>query len=194
MVDLVVLRPEADLQQVIAEAVVRADLQQVIAVAAGADLQQVTAEAAGADLLQVTAAAEGADLLPGTAAAAGADLLQVTAAAAGADLRLVTAAEHQQVHLLEASQEASFFLLPKLDWVQPVVVDQEQVPWDSGAVRQDPPDLELDLVSVRLAPVPDCNSVDQVLRVDQGEALRDSDKAQVARGLAAVHPFRISSR
>ena len=75
-----------------------------------------------------------------------------------------------------------------------MVVDQEQVPWDSEAVRQDPPDLERDLVSVRLAPVPDCNSVDQVLRVDQGEALRDSDKAQVARGLAAVHPFRISSR
>ena len=44
-----------------------------------------------------------------------ADLQQVTAAAAGADLQQVTAAEHRQVHLPEASQEASFFLLPKLD-------------------------------------------------------------------------------
>jgi hypothetical protein len=69
----------------------------------------------GADLQQVTAAAAGADLQQVTAAAAGVDLQLVTAAAAGADLQLGTAAEHQQVHLLEASQEASFFLLPKLD-------------------------------------------------------------------------------
>jgi len=131
------------------------------------------------------------DLRQDTAAAVAVDLRQDIAAAAGVDLQQVMAAEHQQVHLLEASQEPSFFLLPKLDWVQPVVVDQEQVPWDSEAACQDPPDLERDLVLVRLALAPDCNSV---LRVDQGEALRDSVKAQVARGLPAVHPFRISSR
>jgi hypothetical protein len=189
LVDLVVLRPGADLQQVTAAAV-RVDLQQDTAAAVRVDLQQVTAAAVQVDLQQDTAAAVAVDLLQDTAAAVRVDLQQVTAAAVQADLQQVMAAEHPPGHLLEASQEPSFFLLPKLDWVQPVV-DQEQVPWDSEAACQDPPDLERDLVLVRLALAPDCNSV---LRVDQGEALRASDKAQVARGLAAVHPFRISSR
>jgi hypothetical protein len=173
LVDLVVLRPGADLQQVTAAAV-RVDLQRDTAAAVRVDLQQDTAAAVRVDLQQ------------DTAAAVRVDLQQVIAAAVRVDLQQVMAAGH----LLEASQEPSFFLLPKLDWVQPVV-DQEQVPWDSEAACQDPPDLERDLVLVRLALAPDCNSV---LRVDQGEALRASDKAQVARGLPAVHPFRISSR